>query len=187
MRNVSDNSCRENQNKHFVFSNFFRKSCRLWENVEKFVERGRPQMTIWLMRIACWIPKAINTLRLCNTHCFSTATMVARTRLDVTLYVHCLFFKHLLMLLATWWNCEVDWIYVVLSYLLSTPPLRIKKKYFPSGAHLWRKFLRATKSVHVVVRVYLKELCTQFHREYLHAWGRTPWKRIKCMKIKLLH
>jgi hypothetical protein len=29
------------------------------------------------------------THRLCNTHCFSTATMVARTRLDVTLYVHC--------------------------------------------------------------------------------------------------
>jgi len=35
MRNVSDKSCRENQNTHFVFSNFFffRKSCRLWDNV----------------------------------------------------------------------------------------------------------------------------------------------------------
>jgi hypothetical protein len=30
------------------------------------------------------------TLRICNTHCFSTATLVARTRLNVTLYVHCL-------------------------------------------------------------------------------------------------
>ena len=30
MRNVSDKSCRENQNTHFVFSDFFlRKSCRL--------------------------------------------------------------------------------------------------------------------------------------------------------------
>jgi hypothetical protein len=27
-----------------------------------------------------------DTLRICNTHCFSTATMVARTRLIVTLY-----------------------------------------------------------------------------------------------------
>jgi len=27
---------------------------------------------------------------LCNTHCFSTTTMVARTRPNVTLYVHCL-------------------------------------------------------------------------------------------------
>ena len=25
------------------------------------VQRGRPQMTIWRMRIACWIPKDTNT------------------------------------------------------------------------------------------------------------------------------
>jgi len=30
----------------------------MWENT---VERGRPQMTIWRMRIACWITKATNT------------------------------------------------------------------------------------------------------------------------------
>jgi len=30
------------------------------------VEWGRPQMTIWCMRIACCIPKATNTLRICN-------------------------------------------------------------------------------------------------------------------------
>jgi hypothetical protein len=52
-------------------------------------------MTIWRMRIVCWIPKATNThkytLRLCNTHCFSTAAVVARTRLHVTLqYTACL-------------------------------------------------------------------------------------------------
>jgi len=36
MRNLSDKSCRENQNTHFVFGNFFfRKSCRLWDDVEK--------------------------------------------------------------------------------------------------------------------------------------------------------
>jgi len=29
-----------------------------WENV---VEWGRPQMTAWRMRIACWIPKPTNT------------------------------------------------------------------------------------------------------------------------------
>ena len=28
---------------------------------------------------------------ICNTYCFSTATMVRRTRLTVTLYVHCLY------------------------------------------------------------------------------------------------
>ena len=31
-----------------------------------------------------------HTLRICDTYCFSTATMVARAYLIVTLYVHCL-------------------------------------------------------------------------------------------------
>ena len=31
-----------------------------------------------------------HTLTICNTHWFSHATMVARTRLNITLYVHCL-------------------------------------------------------------------------------------------------
>ena len=31
----------------------------MWKNV---VKRGRAQMTIWRMRIACWIPNATNTL-----------------------------------------------------------------------------------------------------------------------------
>ena len=30
----------------------------MWENV---VEPDRPQMTIWRMCIACWVPKATNT------------------------------------------------------------------------------------------------------------------------------
>jgi hypothetical protein len=35
-------------------------------------------------------PYHFQFLRICNTYCFSTTTMVARTRLNVTLYVHCL-------------------------------------------------------------------------------------------------
>jgi hypothetical protein len=30
----------------------------MWKNI---VETGRPQVTIWCMRVACWIPKAKNT------------------------------------------------------------------------------------------------------------------------------
>jgi hypothetical protein len=30
----------------------------MWKNI---AERGRPNMTIWHMRIACWLPKATNT------------------------------------------------------------------------------------------------------------------------------
>jgi len=40
-------------------------SCRLWDNVGGVgvgeVQLGRPQLTIWRIRIACWITKAINT------------------------------------------------------------------------------------------------------------------------------
>jgi len=42
-------------------------------------------MTIWRMRIACWVAKATHTLIICKTYCFSTATMVMRTRLNVAL------------------------------------------------------------------------------------------------------
>ena len=54
----------------------------MWKNT---VERGRPQMTIWRMRIAYWAPKATNTHAEYVTYCFLIATMVARTRSDVTL------------------------------------------------------------------------------------------------------
>ena len=30
----------------------------MWKNI---VERGRTQVKVWRMRIACWIPKAIHT------------------------------------------------------------------------------------------------------------------------------
>jgi hypothetical protein len=64
----------------------FMRSCG-----KKFVERVRPQMTIWLMRTACWISKATNTYtRYVILNCFSTVAMVARTRSSVPLYVHCL-------------------------------------------------------------------------------------------------
>jgi len=41
---------------------FFLQSCLSRDNVEKnIVQLGRPQMTIWRVRIAYWIPKATNT------------------------------------------------------------------------------------------------------------------------------
>jgi hypothetical protein len=94
---------------------FFRKSHRLWDNVEKYSEDPgvTNDVTIWRIRVACWISKAICTYahahahapeypharkhaQACthrptfNTYCFSTATIVSWTRLNVTLYVHCL-------------------------------------------------------------------------------------------------
>jgi len=85
-------SCAENQNTFYVKQLFFFSIMlflKMWKNK---IEPDRTQMTIWRMRIACFIPKTTNTHTntICNTHCFSTTTMVSRTRLIVTPYVPCL-------------------------------------------------------------------------------------------------
>jgi uncharacterized membrane protein len=60
----------------------------MWKNV---VQSDRPldDNIIRRMRFACWVTKVADThtLILCNAYCFSTATVVTRTRLNVTLYV----------------------------------------------------------------------------------------------------
>jgi len=61
MRNVSDKSCKEIQNTHFVFSNLFLNRAVyeiMWKNI---AERGRYQTTIWRMCIASCNPKTTNT------------------------------------------------------------------------------------------------------------------------------
>jgi hypothetical protein len=76
-----------------MFKNFsfFRKSCCLGDNVEKYGSAG--QATDENMAHALCtldIQGYKHTLRIRNTYCFSTATMVTQTRLIVTLRVHCL-------------------------------------------------------------------------------------------------
>jgi hypothetical protein len=62
MRNISHKSHRETQNAHFVLCIFFFENLAFYEIMWKNVlERGRQQMTIRRMRIACWISKATNT------------------------------------------------------------------------------------------------------------------------------
>jgi hypothetical protein len=49
---------------HFLCSiTFSRKSCRLWDNVEKYgrARQATDNNIIWRMRFACWITKAIDT------------------------------------------------------------------------------------------------------------------------------
>jgi hypothetical protein len=53
----------------------------MWKNI---VEQDRAHMTIWLMRIASWVTKVTHSLTLYNICYFSTATMVAQTRLSFT-------------------------------------------------------------------------------------------------------
>jgi len=61
MRNISDKTCRENQNAHFIFSNCFLKNRAIYEIIGKnIVQPDRPLMKVWCMHIACWITKAAN-------------------------------------------------------------------------------------------------------------------------------
>jgi len=57
MRNVLAKGV-EKINAHFIFNNFFLRYEVMWENI---VELARPQLTVWHMRIACWMLKATNT------------------------------------------------------------------------------------------------------------------------------
>ena len=73
MRNVLERSCTENQNTHFVLNNFFsfqnHAVCEImWKST---VELGRPC-------VYCRLDTSgyRHTLRICNTYCFFTATVI---------------------------------------------------------------------------------------------------------------
>jgi len=62
MRNVSDKIVEKIKTQILFSITFFLENHavneKMWKNI---VEPGRQQMTIWSMRIACWIPKATKT------------------------------------------------------------------------------------------------------------------------------
>jgi len=52
---------RENQNTFCLQQFFFFENRAVYKKMWKNnVERGKPQMTIWRIRIACWLPEATN-------------------------------------------------------------------------------------------------------------------------------
>jgi len=63
MNNVSEKSCRESQNTHFIFNNFFLKTCHLWGTMEIYdrARQATDDNIIQRMRIACWITKTTGT------------------------------------------------------------------------------------------------------------------------------
>jgi len=69
---------------------FFLKSCRLWDNVEKYCRAGQAtdgNMAHAHCMLDTWGYK--HTLTICNTHYFSTTTIVSKKRHIVVFYVHC--------------------------------------------------------------------------------------------------
>jgi len=91
MRIVSDKVVEEIKTHILCSKTLFRKSCALWENVGNFCRAGQAKddntAHAHFMLDNCG---HTHTLTICNTNYFSTATMVARTRLKFTFYVHCL-------------------------------------------------------------------------------------------------
>jgi hypothetical protein len=84
MRNVLDDSCRENQNTHFRFNNFSSANLTVYEIMWKnFVQSGQATDNNVTLRmfVLCWITETTHRIR--NTYFSSTATIVERTRLNV--------------------------------------------------------------------------------------------------------
>jgi hypothetical protein len=97
-----------------MFSNsfFYRKSCRLWDNVEKIVQPIMSQVTI--RRILFRIPKATkHALRICYNKCLSTASTVCRNAPS------CYAIRTLLCLVSivvVRWESVLVWLWVFVPY-----------------------------------------------------------------------
>jgi len=91
MRNVSDKICRGNPLTFCSVTFFFQKSCRLWDNVEKYCTAGHGWQYGACALHAGYLKLKIHTLSGCVILiALPQPTMIARTRLYVTLYVYCL-------------------------------------------------------------------------------------------------
>jgi len=89
--NKRKKSPKEDQNTHLMLNNSFFENHAVYGIMwKKFVKPDKPQISIQCIRIAFCISKDNNTHPEYSTYCFSTATMVARSRLDVTSHILCL-------------------------------------------------------------------------------------------------
>jgi hypothetical protein len=90
MENGSEKLCIENQNTHFLINKYFfenRAVCDImWKKTFEAGQATDDNMAHTLCMLDNYGYK--HTLTICYTYCFSTATIFARARLNVTLYVH---------------------------------------------------------------------------------------------------
>jgi hypothetical protein len=100
-----------------MFNNsYFWKPCRLWDNVGEKKSQSRTRhrcqygacvnmldnQGCTYMHTHTYIHTHTHTNKICNTYCFSTATMITLTFLNVTLHAHCPSCQCL-------WNIAVEW------------------------------------------------------------------------------
>ena len=79
MRNISDKSCRENRNTHFMFNKFFvLENLDIYEIMWKNI-RTRRAADYTMAHGYCMLDTQVyrHTLRICHTSCFSAAKVVA--------------------------------------------------------------------------------------------------------------
>ena len=144
MRNISDESCRGNQNTHFMFSNFsskiapFMRECRkVWWGQRGYKWRHNTPHTRWMLNKQGYThtsphardPHARSRThrRICNTYFFSTATM---TRECAS------------MLCYTYIVCLVEILLsVTLTNLHFTNAMRITSDHFPQQSVTCSAFL----------------------------------------------
>jgi len=78
----------ENQNTHFMFDNFLRKSCHLRNNVEEYgtARRATDDITVRRMCNACWIIEATDTHN--TLYCLQWQKMICEYASLLPLHVH---------------------------------------------------------------------------------------------------
>jgi len=94
----------------------------MWTNI---VEQDRPQMTIWRMRIACWIPRATDTLSRYVILIAFQWQQWFHERASMRSYLHCLcvcvcVFLHLKLCTSSHVPCRNSQITVMLTGQYST-------------------------------------------------------------------
>jgi hypothetical protein len=103
---------------HFVFSDFFPENSAVCEIMwEKMVQPDRPHMTIWRMRIACWVPKATNT--------HSEHVILIAFPPQQWLHEHPSMLRYMYSTLPVWYGKVRSWpvlMYVSLQYHFTSSP-----------------------------------------------------------------
>ena len=159
MRNVTGKICRERRN-----TLFFRKSCRLWNNVEKYCKAGHATYGN-LAHANCMLDTYSykHTVIIRNNHFFSTATMVTQKRLSIKLYAHCLSLFYLIQRISklnviSGFHRKVDEICALLGYYAAysgnSLPMFLDNISVPSSRV--KKSMSEVSSSHVIVICCIK-------------------------------